>query len=52
VEAGIIEAMQHGIIVECPVVDVKLSLYNGSCHEVDSSELAFKIAASTAFNER
>ncbi len=51
VEAGVVEAMQHGIIVGCPVVDVKVSVYDGSYHEVDSSELAFKIAASMAFKE-
>jgi len=43
--------MQYGIIVGCPVVDVKVSLYDGSYYEVDSSELAFKIAASMAFKE-
>jgi len=51
VEAGVVEAMQHGIVVGCPVVDVKVSVYDGSYHEVDSSELAFKIAASMAFKE-
>ena len=51
VEAGIMEAMQHGIIGGYPVVDIKATLYDGSYHEVDSSELAFKIAASMAFKE-
>lgn len=51
IQAGIVEAMQHGIIVGYPVVDVKVSVYDGSFHEVDSSELAFKIAASMAFKE-
>jgi len=51
VEAGVVEAMQHGISAGCPVVDVKISVYDGSYHEVDSSELAFKIAASMAFKE-
>lgn len=51
VQAGIVEAMQHGIVVGYPVVDVKVSVYDGSFHEVDSSELAFKIAASMAFKE-
>ena len=51
VEAGVVEAMQHGIVAGCPVVDVKVSVYDGSYHEVDSSELAFKIAASMAFKE-
>jgi elongation factor G len=51
VEAGVVEAMQHGIVAGYPVVDVKVSVYDGSYHEVDSSELAFKIAASLAFKE-
>ena len=51
VEAGVVEAMQHGIVAGYPVVDVKVSVYDGSYHEVDSSELAFKIAASMAFKE-
>jgi elongation factor G len=46
-----VEAMQHGIIAGYPVVDVKVILYDGSYHEVDSSELAFKIAASMAFKQ-
>ncbi len=48
VEAGIKEAMQTGIIAGYPVVDIKASLYDGSYHEVDSSELAFKMAGSMA----
>jgi elongation factor G len=51
VESGIVEAMQHGILAGYPVVDMKATLYDGSYHEVDSSELAFKIAASMAFKE-
>ena len=51
VEAGVVEAMQHGIVAGYPVVDVKVSVYDGSYHDVDSSELAFKIAASMAFKE-
>jgi elongation factor G len=51
VQAGVVEAMQHGIVAGCPVVDVKVSVYDGSYHEVDSSELAFKIAASIAFKD-
>lgn len=51
VEAGVVEAMQHGIVAGYPVVDVKVSVYDGSYHEVDSSELAFKIAASMAFKD-
>ena len=43
--------MQNGIVAGYPVVDVKVTLYDGSYHEVDSSELAFKIAASMAFKE-
>ncbi len=49
VEKGIKEAAESGVIAGYPVVDVKVTLYDGSFHEVDSSELAFKIAASDAF---
>ncbi len=51
VEAGIKEAMQTGVLAGYPVVDVKVTLYDGSYHDVDSSEAAFKIAASMAFKE-
>jgi elongation factor G len=51
VRAGIVEAMEHGILAGYPVVDMKAILYDGSYHDVDSSELAFKIAASMAFKE-
>ena len=51
VEAGVAEAMQNGILIGHPVVDMKATLYDGSYHEVDSSELAFKVAASMAFKE-
>ena len=51
VDNGIQEAMQSGIIGGYPVVDVKVTLYDGSYHEVDSSEMAFKIAGSMAFKE-
>ena len=51
VEAGVAEAMQNGILIGHPVVDMKATLYDGSYHEVDSSELAFKVAASIAFRE-
>ncbi len=49
VEKGIISAMQKGIYAGFPVVDVKVNLIDGSFHEVDSSEMAFKIAAREAF---
>ncbi len=51
VEDGIKEAMQNGALAGYPVVDVKIELYDGSYHEVDSSEMAFKIAGSMAFRE-
>jgi elongation factor G len=50
-EKGVIEAMQKGVYAGYPVVDVKVNLIDGSFHEVDSSELAFKIAASIGFKE-
>jgi len=49
VEKGIKEAMDKGILAGYPVVDMRVILYDGSFHEVDSSEIAFKIAASQAF---
>ena len=51
VDAGIQGAMLSGVLAGSPVVDVKVTLYDGSYHEVDSSEMAFKIAGSMAFKE-
>ncbi len=51
VEKGIIEAMEEGSLAGYPVVDVKVILYDGSYHTVDSSEMAFKIAGSLAFKK-
>ena len=51
VDQGIQGAMQAGVLAGYPVVDVKVTLYDGSYHEVDSSEMAFKIAGSMAFKE-
>jgi elongation factor G len=51
VEKGIREAADRGILAGYPVVDVRARLYDGSYHEVDSSEMAFKIAGSMAFKE-
>ena len=51
VDAGIQGAMNAGVLAGFPVVDVKVTLYDGSYHEVDSSEMAFKIAGSMAFKE-
>ena len=51
VEKGVIEQMENGIVAGYPVVDVKVTLYDGSYHDVDSSEMAFKIAGSMGFRE-
>ena len=51
IDAGIQGAMLAGVLAGYPVVDVKVTLYDGSYHEVDSSEMAFKIAGSMAFKE-
>ncbi len=51
VEKGVREAMDGGVLIGYPVVDAKVTLFDGSYHEVDSSEMAFKIAASMAFKE-
>ena len=51
VDKGIQEAMQNGVLAGYPVVDFKVTLYDGSYHEVDSSEMAFKIAGSMAFKD-
>jgi elongation factor G len=49
IEQGIKEAMQNGVVAGYPVIDVKATVYDGSYHEVDSSEMAFKVAGSMAF---
>ena len=51
VEKGIREAMEGGVLAGYPVVDARVTLYDGSYHEVDSSEMAFKIAGSMAFKD-
>jgi len=51
VKAGIVEAMANGVLAGYPVVDIKAELYYGSYHDVDSSEMAFKIAGSMAFQD-
>ncbi|QGP91842.1 Elongation factor G [Neomoorella glycerini] len=51
VDAGVQEAMANGVLAGYPVVDVRVSLVDGSYHEVDSSEMAFKIAGSLAFKD-
>ena len=48
---GIREALQHGVVAGFPLIGVKVSLYDGSYHEVDSSEMAFKVAGSLAFKD-
>ena len=52
VEKGVLQQMENGVIAGYPVVDVKVTLYDGSFHDVDSSEMAFKIAASLCFQRR
>lgn len=51
IEKGVTEAMENGIIAGYPVVDFKVTVFDGSFHEVDSNEMAFKIAASMAFKD-
>jgi elongation factor G len=51
IEKGVREAAESGVIAGYPVVDLKVSLFDGSYHEVDSNEMAFKMAASMAFKE-
>jgi elongation factor G len=51
VETGLVEAMETGVLAGFPMEDVKVELFDGSYHEVDSSEMAFKIAGSMAFRE-
>jgi len=51
VEKGVVEAMEHGVLAGFPVTDFRVTLYDGSYHEVDSSDMAFKIAASMGFKK-
>ena len=51
VEAGVKQALENGILASYPVVDIKVTLYDGSYHEVDSSEIAFKMAGSVAVKD-
>jgi elongation factor G len=51
VEKGIVDALDHGVVAGFPVVDVKIKLYDGSYHNVDSSELAFKLAGGLAWQK-
>ena len=51
VDKGVKEQMENGVIAGYPIVDVKVSLYDGSYHDVDSSEMAFRIAGSIAFRD-
>ncbi|MGB7094093.1 MAG: elongation factor G, partial [Anaerolineales bacterium] len=51
IRKGVFESAEAGVLAGYPIVDVKVTLYDGSFHEVDSSEMAFKMAASLAFKE-
>ncbi|HHJ53858.1 MAG TPA: elongation factor G, partial [Caldithrix abyssi] len=51
VEKGVVETMEKGVLAGYPVVDVQVAVYDGSYHSVDSSEMAFKVAASMAFKK-
>ena len=51
VQKGVVEAMEKGVLAGYPVVDIKITLFDGSYHDVDSSEMAFKIAGSMGFKE-
>jgi elongation factor G len=51
VEKGVVEAMHEGVLAGYPIVDIRVGLYDGSYHTVDSSEMAFKVAASMAFKK-
>jgi elongation factor G len=51
IEKGVVEAMESGVMAGYPVVDMKVTVYDGTYHDVDSSEIAFKIAASMAFKD-
>ena len=51
VEKGVIETIEKGVLAGYPVVDIKVSVFDGSYHNVDSSEMAFKVAASMAFKK-
>jgi elongation factor G len=51
VEKGVVEALHEGVLAGYPMVDIKVTLYDGSYHTVDSSEMAFKVAASMAFKK-
>jgi elongation factor G len=51
VEKGVVETMREGVIAGYPIVDIKITLYDGSYHSVDSSEMAFKIAGSMALKK-
>ena len=51
VEKGLIESLNNGVLAGFPVVDIKITLFDGSYHDVDSSELAFKLAANLAFKD-
>jgi elongation factor G len=51
VEKGVVETMEKGVLAGYPIVDVRVAVYDGSYHNVDSSEMAFKVAAAMGFKK-
>src|SRR5262249_50518042 len=51
IEKGVAESLEHGVLAGCPMSDVKVTVFDGAYHDVDSSEMAFKICSSICFKE-